>query len=1465
LATLVQGTKNAYLPKKPIAVAKKPVPKEGTNEPKVEVPVGEKYKDQIKSGGGKERAPLPPVERKRTAERMLTEYVHADNDEAPAVREKIEQWLHEEMSDEYTPDEQRQVLHMLDAQREDQNPNATKRTRKMSETVEPEESVLDATDKYEGMSRGGRELLSPQSPLDKIRNTVFKSRLHDEWTKMTTNLLKTGAYTDIVSKNNGTGQHVSSHAILDEMSKHTTTPILKDIIASLRSRAPDVPVYFNDFAKSLRTGTDMETVGGLFHGEENVAQIATAKDKSTNIDPRVVMQTIVHELTHSATMYELKSNPHGELATSLEASRKILENRLRSLYGDQTIDQHLDYFHGEGKVPETYMRHLYGLKDIHELASEVMANPRFIREIAESEAFASPNERGVTNQPGLLARIYNAIGRFFGIKDPRLLQHIAGLTEAVMEKQATDAEQLGHHLFNRDAARTAATFEATMADKFGTNPLEARKAFPTFEALREEPPKLRGVDDELHDEVGPELTRTARAFNWAIKNRGTDAVRTIVTRLKTMDQIFRDHRSDFGDRSDPSNPLNTLEDVQSNKNIVINRMTEISKPVAEKWLKLKEEDSRALGQLMIDTTMYKIDPRKVDTEQPQEAQERSGFASRAAEYRARFEKLDPVAREVYGEAVDANKRLAREFRKAAVDTALHTFTDQEISPAQRSLLYGAKSGEIYDRLIGKDKLIDVGDRNDSLKAALADFAGQSEIEGPYLHLGRQGDYVVSAEPEGSREFTDRTKAQAFADQVSSLSPDSRGKVTERGGKFVVDYKAKYVSMHESKLDAEAAAQRMRDAGYDVGHVTRKTLGKNDTPLGAGARDLVAAAESKINRGGHDEGTKALVDSLRSAFLQIAASRSAYAGSRLARKNFAGVKPEEMRRNFAEHASSTIWHAAQLRTVFDQASALAKVRDMARDSHADVSQRVMYRRGEVVQALNEHMRDEVQNFGHKAPLNSALAKLGFMSYLASPSHALIWMTQNFTTGIPVAGAKWGYGKTAVAFTKGMKVFGPAFRATVHAAISKGGNASDVHEAIIKAVQKDKTLGKWAQGTNSPLQQLIDRGVISHGYSNELGALARGDSALVTRAFEWARLLPNMADAFNRVSTALAGLELSGGDIRQTADFVRQVHADYSQQNKPLLFKKFGRVPGMNSITMFKTYTQSMAHLLYGNLKASMSGDRKAEAAKTVAGMIAANVLFAGVYAGAALEPLRLAMYAYHKLFDEEGEVYDLQNQIHQFLVAHMGKTAGNLAAGGAIPRALGIDLSSRMGLSDLFFHEPPDLLSADKDMWKNFIYNEAGPMASFLAERVTGFVGHMQKGEPFQAVSQLIPIKMYQDAVKAVQLYSTGKTDSLGRQMTQPSGLDAAKQLFGVKPESVALAQEKAGYAINYKGKVNTTKESILKSYVNGDDTAMDRVNNFNSLHPYEAIKSRDLRGIGKVAASEPGESRDQDINEATNF
>ncbi len=1415
----------------------------------------------------KQRGDITNEERQRT-QKLGQEVIASDFDEFPKAHQKMLEHL-TALADKYDEkvfprDQIEPYMHFLTEQRDAAQEG---RTGKMSDTVEDEEQQFDQPES--GFSKTYSPIIGD---VPKAVANAGRTRLNVEWANMSDKLEANGFWSSL-DKFRNTGEPLSAHFLLNKAIEATDTPILRTLLTNIRSRVPDSPVYNRDNIIHMKTGAAIGggRAAGVYHAQTNTIQFNFVPEEGFR---PFQIRGLVHEMVHAGTISEMAINPHGQLAKDMNNALDVLRERLGNRYGKENIAAHVAYFNdrtGASPRPENYNRQLYGITNTHELATEILTNPEFIKEVAESENHKSQFESfGTFGKVGnLLTNIFKAIGNFFGIHDAKLLQHIVDTTFETMDAQRQSRPAIyGKHAmdFHNDLpAETHAALEG--------RPLEEALIHHAFNLIDEPPPRIRGVDDKIGEIIGHDnpAREALRETMHVFKSGAVDSIRKGVLALKTVGQLYRDYRRDFG-HDDDTNPLRKVQSVDQEKDRIIGKLREISAPVAKAWQKLPREQDLAVSKLMIDTTMYKLDPRSKFEDQSLIARSGKGQEARHAEFTKRYEALSPEAREVYSSATDANRRLARAQRRAGVDTAIAAL-DVTLDDVQRGLLYGAKSPKAFDAIIGKGKLIDVGEHNDRLKSALGDFSGFTEQEGPYHHLGRQGDYVVSAKPEGTREFADKAAAEEFAANVKSLSPGSRGKVAERGGKWVVDYKAQHVSMHATRREAERARDALHNAGFATGLVTQKTLNSESTPISSAMKELVTSAQSKIERNGADEGTEAAVQSLRSAFLQITAARSAYAGSQLARKNFGGVKPEDMRRNFAEHALSAGWHTAQMQTVFEHADAMAKLRNLARENEGE-NQAQAYRRGEVVNMLNKHAAEEVRSYGQKAPFNAMLAKLGFMNYLASPSHAFIWMTQNFTTGIPVAGARWGYGKATAAWTRSMAaVTGPSMRSTVKAVFSRGGTSEDIHNAVLAAIEKHPTLGRWARGSDSALRQLIDRGVISHGYADELGTMAEGKSASVARVFEWARLMPAMADSFNRYSTALTALELTGGDINKAMDFVQEIHADYAARNKPLAFKKLRAIPGANSLVMFKTYAQEMIHLLYGNLIGTMKGENKLESAKTLAGLVVGNAMFAGVAGAIGLEPLRLAMYAYHKAMDDEGEVWDFKNAVHMWLVDHFGQKAGNALAGGPLMRAVGVDLSGRMGLADLFFHDPPDLLSADKDEWKNFIFNQSGPMVQEAANNVSGFMGKMQKGDMFGAISTVVPIKMYQDAVKAYELGTTGKRDSLGGQLTKPSAVDALIQLAGFKPADVALAQERQGARIEHSVAVKQAKDSMIKALVNAQGNNLEtakawgRIDRFNRNNPTVPITGRDIRRMMNARAKTDAgvEGRDEKANEATRF
>nr|MDP9112265.1 hypothetical protein [Acidobacteriota bacterium] len=362
--------KPAAKPKEPKASAPK--------EDMVEVPVNPKYKADIKPA--KPKAAAAPTDVQKKVKQISDKYIWAENgDDAKAARTEVEQFLHEHFADQMTPQDRDNVLHLLDKRRFDENPDS-ERPRRMSDTVDEEESMLDPTETYgkdSGYQKGGRELLSVKDA---------GARMKTEWSKLSQRMAVSGGLRRLVDHLD-TGKPLSSHDLLASMMKDADTPILKAILGVVRTHMPDVPVYVVSGVKSLRTGELKSNAQGLFDRHNDAIQVALDRKNAA-----FTLRTALHEMVHAATAYEISNNKGSELNKQLEAARQILLKRLGQRYGESIVNEHLDFFQGRSGKPAYFDRNLYGIANTHEMLAELFSNPNFQREIAESENFKHPDE-----------------------------------------------------------------------------------------------------------------------------------------------------------------------------------------------------------------------------------------------------------------------------------------------------------------------------------------------------------------------------------------------------------------------------------------------------------------------------------------------------------------------------------------------------------------------------------------------------------------------------------------------------------------------------------------------------------------------------------------------------------------------------------------------------------------------------------------------------------------------------------------------------------------------------------------------------------------------------------------------------------------------------------------------------------------------------------------------------------------
>lgn len=1363
------------------------------------------------------------------AQRALKRYLEADEDHVGDVHNDVEKVLREI----YGPDrghEADSILELAREQRAELQEEKGRGPRRLSETMEEDElkghdyddAEHDRADDWsDGTAHEGRaQSIYANTPIGRLA----------------AKLKGTGLYKQMATaKDNGT--FLSTHKVLGHLAEVARGDApMSALIAKLRAHVPDLPLRPVDAVIHPSKGSPMEGAAGLFHPGSNTLQVKiNGEFGHQDTATPGVLHALLHEITHAATSYELHLNPVGPFATEVHGLLQEAKARAQLM--------------GEADH--------YGLTDPHEFIAETLTNPKFQDFLARSEGVAV-GKRPAGGARGLFDRVAMAIGKLLGVKNPAE----AGLLRDAMDLAQRGMEEQTRNQGSRNYAGRADALERLKAQGAVDHMPGLDQRIDDMIHMMAEPPRPLENENEYKRTLGDAATGTARLFRRAVRSGAVETVRRTVRAFTPYDGLVRAalRRGVFG-HADASNPLRHYDNLVQERNAVSNRMAHEADPIVNDRAKLSYTDNKKLGQFQIDSTKLGIDPEADPTKLPAKVKDAKGFQGRWDDMQARWKALTDGQKDIYRRERDWNEKSMRANRRAGVDVALDSFTDKQISKAQRQLLYSVTNPHDFDQVIGKGKPIDVGtESNGKLVDALRDLSSTMELEGPYFHLGRHGEHVVQISPEGIKTFSNEAAARAYGDKIKALSPGSKAKVAEVGGKWQVDYKAEYVSMHNSPAEADAEVERLKAEGHDVGSVTQKVLSDKNAPLSSGMQHIFAEATRRMDKYGSDDAIDASKEALRNAFVNLMAARSSYAGSKLARRNVGGVKPEEMGRNFATHAQSLSWNTAHMGHVFKIAEALGKLREAAKDQSQ--VQAVASQRGRVYDEIQRRMRQEVEQYGSHVPFNSAVAKLGFMNYMTSVSHAMIYLTQNFTTAIPRAGAKFGYYKATKTFGDAMAMTsGPAFREAYRAALLQSGHdVNSIQKAILKAVESHPRFGKWAAGgKDSPLQQLIDRGIIHTSLSNQLATTAKGGSAFVNRVMEWARILPSMADMFNRVSSGVAALELHKGDVYKAGDFVKETHIDYSQENKPRAFRAVNRVWGGNSVTMFKSYMTGMAHLLYSHVYDAVAGGGEGrlggreEALKTVAGLIIGSSLFAGVQRGAGLEPIRAAVYAYHKLVGDNSEYNSFDNMTRRAVSSMTGGGKIAEAINGGLPRLAGFDMSSRLGLSDLMLHDPPDLLSMDKGEFAKFGYSQLGPIAEMLANSVGAFSNAMQTGRVDDA-AKILPIKAAHNVIDAYTAATQGKQTSTGAQITQPSIGAGISHLIGFRTAEEARLSEKLQTDSEYKTFAANGKYALVAAYTKMDPSVRaeffsTKIKQWNEDNPGHRISFSDLRKQSRSIAN----------------
>lgn len=1103
--------------------------------------------------------------------------------------------------------------------------------------------------------------------------------------------------------------------------------------------------------------------------------------------------SVLHEAIHVATSIELHHNKYLR-----RRGEELLEHVRREYKGD----------------PQEY-----GLTNLDEFVAEAMSNPMFQ---AELQAMPVPKRLAEFS-------VRNVWDGFV-----RLVARSLGLSKS--QHNALDAAM---RLF--DEAAEGQTARANETAKLGPLPMRA--------STREKIFRKTGTGNE-----------------WKLRVKRTlDKVASLTQLGNTSDHLFG-----------PGTPARKLVDTIARMNTDKERMVEKDDPMLRRIFDAQRrygERFNRFAEFMIDETTVGAYADRALSDQSH-ITKKNGDPSMDGWYaHGQYPRL---AREWAKLAdvqdfVNLRKEMHAYFRERQdamsyqlIDNSLKALSDDgKGSPAMARRIMDGKTTKADEEVLG-----------DAL-GRIKDAAALSRIAGPYTPLMRHGDFVVQARmdfdtPAGARringddevdpagnilEFKSEAAAKTYVmDPKLDMTPKvtttyidkntgkrigeeddgTQVRVTKEDAQsekvWRVKLQDKHVEFFERQSDALkrrnelAGDQRMKD----VAEVDIRRQNTGDLNLNFMPEQFRRMAETIKKRDSFKampkEAQNELIQQIIDASIGMMGSTRAQQ-RRLPRTNVQGAS-NDIARNTQQYAASTAGYLSKLKHQ-PQADAILKqmteyteaARYTGGPEGAKEDMQILRR-----QRLQEFERRIYSGGDYQASdlFGSGITRwlqLSYLDKLASPAYHIINSMEPWTVSMPVIGGRHGMMKAAGALN------------TAYNELGRVGTVMAGAKDTVKAFSKDAGFTDYTKSFKERVKdpnisdlfdQMEQTGLMSRNAGMELGRLANPNASMVGRGIDradlMARQLGTAVEAINRAVTGIAAYRLERGKgsdhdaaVKYALETVHDTMGNYSGWNAPPMFNHpLGRV-----ILQFKKYAQKTYYLLGNQASASLRGDK--EAMKAFAGLMATHMAVAGSL-GLPLEAVRIGLLAGNMLGVTQYAYDDLEQDLRRGASSVLGKTGGELFSRG-LPRALGMDLSTRMSLSSLVV--PP---FEPKSMKRDDVYSYLGNWllgapSSLVTDAIQGFQA-LGKGDVAEATRLLIPLKIYSDSIKAYKLASEGKKSPTGRQQVAPvSFVEALVQAAGFTPARVAEEQEQTFAIRDQQKRLQQERQELIGDWIKGQPAA----------------------------------------------
>jgi len=1143
----------------------------------------------------------------------------------------------------------------------------------------------------------------------------------------------------------------------------------------LLDAAGDVPVHVVASNSSILYVQHLNVhADGVY--DPNTDAVYISERTLQNPEPGYMGRLVIHELAHAAyhRIISTNQNVRAHLQGLLEATRAEFMRR------DEEAD-----------LP-------YGLTNIDEFISEAMSDPSFQQMLASMEL--APEARLIyTSQFGPVARSIRTYWNMF----VDILRSALGLGE----NQYTMLDATMQIVQKMDSVITESgrpTHRQSVYDSYSktvARPLLPKVALPNISAE-----EMRG---KLNDRGKSVLSRLGE---WAIKGRTLDQLR------QSFAGVFTDSQGD---------PLQKLVEI-------VQRMAPYAKSKREQGEQLASafaeyarnnpQDAAEMADLATSATMANV--RLGPNADNSHLKGWRGVQGnrQLPNLQARYDAMPAEARDLYREMTAFYRSMQNQMMTGIMRNTLREANPNLSASEVDGLITKAVDGKLVpadEQLIGSDIAV----------KALKEAAELGRIKGDYFPLMRHGDYVVTwrndlngidlmggkeIEP-GKIEFRANTDAAARALATAFIgdmpfhatalqrSPDTS---TSSDYGYIVTAQLGGMRMFDTRVEAE---RWLRTEGAGLPSVSQ-VMPRRDTGIASG--DLSTAQFNSLLAAVRKNTDPAYVDAMERIIEQAAVRLMA--GNRvqkqsLARRNVEGAS-QDFARNTAVYSQAASGYLAKIEFMPELREAMKRIYDI-RDSVHDKSGAL---RTSLANELDARITNNVTSPSEPSKFIGDLMTLSYLDKLFSPMYSVINGLQVAMVTAPYLGARYGNVRAANEIQRAYRDIGalPAISGGLGNTVKSArqwvqSSLMDMND-VLGSIRRSLANKQYGKEILEGLREAQERGAIDDAGFELAASIAQGRGMWGTnlsRADRVSRQLPLAMEIINRTVTYAATYRLAREAGKSDAvaraeafDVVMNTQGDYSAANAPRFFSN----PYLRPALQFKKYAQMMTFLLARSVYQTFGADVRPEdrkaAIKHLTNVLAMQIIAAGTLSLPGIEIAKVSFMVAAAL-GLSGGWDDQEEKLRKLAEDSFGKSWGEMVSRGIVSRAIGVDISQRVSLADMWtFGEPRRY--TDEGITAYFARLAAGAPGGYALDVFTGTRMALE-GEYGKAIERMLPIKVVADGIKAANGYSEGKVTT-GEIVANTMGLRTARQ---------AEESRKTGQAVKTRQKVEENYKRLGTKYV----------------------------------------------------